>query len=81
MVPLWEENVGILVEGCSYKLKNFRIIGYENVKYIAMCWEGRPLIYLIFVMHFLYQLTLRLTTVILYPSVNPKTFFKCLHCG
>ena len=27
-------------EGRSYKLKHFRIVEYENVKSIAMCWEG-----------------------------------------
>ena len=40
VVQLWEENIGLLVEGRSYKLKHFHIVEYENVKSIAMCWEG-----------------------------------------
>lgn len=39
-VQLWENNIGMLDEGKSYKLKNFRVVEYENVKYIAMCWSG-----------------------------------------
>ena len=39
-VQLWENNIGMVEEGKSYKLKNFRVVEYENVKYIAMCWSG-----------------------------------------
>ena len=35
---LWEENIGLLKGGCSYKLKQFRVIEHENVK--STCWEG-----------------------------------------
>ena len=39
-VQLWENNIGILDEGESYKLKSFRAVEYENVKYNAICWSG-----------------------------------------
>ena len=39
-INLWEENIGILSCGKSYHLVNFRVIEYESVKYISMCWEG-----------------------------------------
>ena len=31
-VQLWENNIGMVEEGKSYKLKNFRVVEYENVK-------------------------------------------------
>ena len=37
IVQLWEQNIRILQEGCSYKLSHFRIVEYECKKYIAMC--------------------------------------------
>ena len=40
LVQLWEQNIGLLDEGQSYELKRFHIVEYENVKSIAMCWEG-----------------------------------------
>ena len=39
-VQLWEENIGILQQGRSYQLDGFRVIEYENEKYITMCWDG-----------------------------------------
>ena len=39
-VQLWEQNIGLLAEGRSYKLKRFHIVEYENIKSIAICWEG-----------------------------------------
>ena len=39
-VQLWENNIGMVEEGKSYKVKHFRVVEYENVKYIAMCWSG-----------------------------------------
>ena len=39
-MQLWENNIGMVEEGKSYKLKNVRVVEYENVKYIAMCWSG-----------------------------------------
>ena len=40
VVQLWEQNIGLLSQGRSYKLQHFRIVEYENIKFIAMCWEG-----------------------------------------
>ena len=40
LVQLWEQNISLLAEGRSYKLKHFRIVEYKNIKSIAMCWEG-----------------------------------------
>ena len=40
VVQLWEQNIGLLAEGRSYELKCFRIVEYENIKSIAMCWKG-----------------------------------------
>ena len=39
-VQLWDHNIGLLAEARSYELKRFRIVGYKNIKSIAMCWEG-----------------------------------------
>ena len=40
VVQVWEDNIGLLVEGHWYKLKRFRIVAYENVKSSATCWQG-----------------------------------------
>lgn len=40
ILQLWEENIGLLMEGCSYHLKHFRIAEFEKEKFIAMWWEG-----------------------------------------
>ena len=39
-MQLWEENIGMLELGCSYKLKKFRGTEYESSKSISLCWEG-----------------------------------------
>ena len=38
-LQLWEENIGSLENGKSYKLKHFRVVEFNGVKYIAMCWK------------------------------------------
>lgn len=90
IVQLWQENIGLLVEGCSYSLNNFRIIEYEDVKYIAMCWDGSEI-------KIIANLKDTITPPI-DPAIdqtdcitlhNPKiaavykleTFFKCLRCA
>lgn len=40
VVQLWEENIGMLQEGRSYQLTNFRVVEYEQRRYLGMCWDG-----------------------------------------
>lgn len=90
LVQLWEQNIGLLVEQQSYQLKQFRIVEYENVKSIAMCWEGsevKP------IDHLQNVADPPVDATVVEPSCmtlyNPKvaavfkleTFFKCLRCG
>ena len=40
VVQLWEQSIGMLKAGRSYQLTNFRIVEYEEERYIGMCWDG-----------------------------------------
>ena len=89
-MQLWENNIGLLVEGHSYKLNHFRIIEYENVKYIAMCWSGSEIQSIEEVESAFDEqdsgATIEETCTTLH---NPRIaavyklekFFKCLRCG
>ena len=76
-------------QGHSYRLTNFRIIEYENIKYIVMCWEGSKV-------DRIEQLE-GVVTAVDPPAIEPEcttlmepkivavfkleTFFTCLRCG
>ena len=86
-VQLWENNIGILEEGQSYRLMNFRVVEYENVKYIAMCWSGSEFQTIEHVESEVDgKLNAEEESITLH---NPKIaaefklekFFKCLRCG
>lgn len=38
VLQLRKQNIGLLSEGRSYELKHFRIIEYDNVKFIVLRW-------------------------------------------
>lgn len=86
-LQLWEDNIGKLVEGCSYQLKNFRIIEYESIKYVAMCWNGSET-------HIISDLKdtvappnddiidcITINNPQIAAVYKLETFFKCLRCG
>ena len=90
VVQLWEENIGLLEEGRSYQLTNFRIIEYENVKYIiAMCWEGSEATLIEDLEGVVTSVDPAVTkaecTILKQPKIAAvfklETFFKCLQCG
>lgn len=90
LVQLWEQNIGLLDEGHNYKLKRFRIVEYENVKSIAMCWEGSevlPIEYLKNVVNppvdaaVVQGSCITLHKPKIAAIFKLETFFKCLRCG
>ena len=43
-VALWEDNIGIMLQGRSYTLKNFVVRVFQSIKYLTMGGEGAELI-------------------------------------
>ena len=90
VVQLWEDNIGLLVEGHSYKLKQFRIVEYENVKSIAMCWEGSEtlsieelenVVDLPVIAAVVKEDCISLQNPEIAAVYKLEAFFKCLRCG
>ena len=90
VVQLWEENIGMLKQGCSYKLKKFRITEYEGTKSISLCWEGseaQPIEEIENTVAPPANSTILepKSTTISKPQIAAvyklETFYKCLRCG
>lgn len=83
-VQLRENNIGMLDEGKSYKLKNFRVVEYE---YIAMCWSRseiqsiEPVESAVDSVGVAEENCITLCNPRIAAVFKLENFFKCLRCG